>query len=118
RRRRTRPRRRADAFARGGEDARALAVSASRRAARPTSAASAASAEGDDARGARGGDRSAAPLRLLAAASAALLVARLFAAGRVGFGDSVALYACWAMHPQPAYLDDPGLAGILARAIG
>ncbi len=54
----------------------------------------------------------------LAAVSAALLIVRLVAAGRVGFGDSEALYASYALHPQPAYLDHPGLIGILARAIG
>jgi hypothetical protein len=49
----------------------------------------------------------------LAAISLALLGLRLFAATRVGFGDSEALYACWAMHPQPAYLDHPGLTGLV-----
>jgi hypothetical protein len=53
-----------------------------------------------------------------AAASAALLVLRLLAAGLVGFGDSEALYASYALHPQPAYLDHPGLVGLLARVIG
>jgi hypothetical protein len=53
-----------------------------------------------------------------AAASAALLVVRLLAAGRVGFGDSEALYASYALHPQPAYLDHPGLVGLLARVVG
>ena len=59
--------------------------------------------------------------RRLAAAAAALTIAlfaiRLFAAGRIGFGDSEALYACYAIHPQPAYLDHPGLIGTFARAI-
>ncbi|MBS2020429.1 MAG: glycosyltransferase family 39 protein [Deltaproteobacteria bacterium] len=41
-----------------------------------------------------------------------------YAAAKVGFGDSEALYASWAMHPQPAYLDHPGLVGTFARAIG
>jgi hypothetical protein len=54
----------------------------------------------------------------LAALSAALLSIRLFAASRVGFGDSEALYASYALHPQPAYLDHPGLIGVFARAIG
>lgn len=54
----------------------------------------------------------------LLATSAALLAVRLVAAGRVGFGDSEALYACYALHPQPAYLDHPGLVGLLARAVG
>ena len=30
---------------------------------------------------------------------------------RFGFGDSEALYACYALHPQPAYLDHPALIG-------
>jgi hypothetical protein len=47
-----------------------------------------------------------------------LLGIRLWAASVVGFGDSEALYASWALHPQPAYLDHPGFVGILARAIG
>lgn len=54
----------------------------------------------------------------LAALSLAFLVVRLIAAQRVGFGDSEALYACYALYPQPAYLDHPGLVGVLARAIG
>lgn len=47
-----------------------------------------------------------------------LFALRLYAATRVGFGDSEALYVCWAAHPQPAYLDHPGLVGLVARAIG
>lgn len=50
--------------------------------------------------------------------SVLLLLVRFYAAMRVGFGDSEALYATWAVHPQPAYLDHPGLVGIVARAIG
>ncbi len=53
-----------------------------------------------------------------AAASGALVIVRLVAATRVGFGDSEALYASYALHPQPAYLDHPGLIGIVARALG
>jgi len=53
-----------------------------------------------------------------AAASAALLAVRLMAARQVGFGDSEALYASYALHPQPAYLDHPGLVGVLARVLG
>ena len=37
---------------------------------------------------------------------------------RVGFGDSEALYASYALHPQPAYLDHPGLVGLVARVLG
>jgi hypothetical protein len=55
---------------------------------------------------------------ILVAISAAMLAVRFYAASAVGFGDSEALYACWAAHPQPAYLDHPGLVGIVARAIG
>src|ERR1700761_663250 len=54
----------------------------------------------------------------LAALSGLLLVVRLLASSRVGFGDSEALYAAYALHPQPAYLDHPGLIGLVARAIG
>jgi hypothetical protein len=54
----------------------------------------------------------------LLAISAALLVVRLYAAGRVGFGDSEALYASYALHPQPAYLDHPGLVGLVMRTLG
>lgn len=54
----------------------------------------------------------------LVAVTVVLLAVRLWAATVVGFGDSEALYACWAVHPQPAYLDHPGLVGIVARAIG
>jgi hypothetical protein len=54
----------------------------------------------------------------LVATSAVLLAIRLYAARRVGFGDSEALYAAYALHPQPAYLDHPGLVGVVARTIG
>lgn len=54
----------------------------------------------------------------LLAASVLLFALRLWAATRVGYGDSEALYASWAVHPQPAYLDHPGLVGLVARAIG
>jgi len=57
-------------------------------------------------------------LLALATLSAALLALRLVASATVGFGDSEALYAAYALHPQPAYLDHPGLIGLLARAIG
>ena len=58
------------------------------------------------------------PLFALLATSAVLLATRLFAAAHVGFGDSEALYASYALHPQPAYLDHPGLLGLVARFIG
>jgi Dolichyl-phosphate-mannose-protein mannosyltransferase len=54
----------------------------------------------------------------LVAATLALLALRIYAAHRIGFGDSEALYACYARHPQPVYLDHPGLIGVLARALG
>ncbi len=57
-------------------------------------------------------------LAALLVVSSLLLGVRLYAAWVVGFGDSEALYACWAAHPQPAYLDHPGLIGVVARAIG
>jgi hypothetical protein len=58
------------------------------------------------------------PFFALAGASALLLATRLLAAAHVGFGDSEALYASYALHPQPAYLDHPGLVGLVARLIG
>lgn len=58
------------------------------------------------------------PLVAALVASAALLLVRLYAAERVGFGDAEALYACYARHPQPVYLDHPGLIGVVARVIG
>jgi hypothetical protein len=59
-----------------------------------------------------------APLIGAIAASAALLVVRLYAAHDLGFGDAEALYACYARHPQPVYVDHPGLIGMVARMIG
>lgn len=53
-----------------------------------------------------------------ALSSLALLALRLHVALRTGFGDAEALYASYALHPQPAYLDHPGLIGSIARAIG
>ncbi|MGO9839318.1 MAG: ArnT family glycosyltransferase [Polyangiaceae bacterium] len=61
---------------------------------------------------------SSTELLALATVSVALLALRLAASGRVGFGDSEALYASYALHPQPGYLDHPGLIGGIARAIG
>jgi hypothetical protein len=57
-------------------------------------------------------------LGALASVSIALLAVRIHAAAHVGFGDAEALYASYALHPQPAYLDHPGLIGVVARAIG
>src|SRR5262245_48819363 len=61
------------------------------------------------------------PVRALAwavALSVVLLALRLRLSALVGFGDSEALYAAYALHPQPAYLDHPGLVGSLARLLG
>jgi hypothetical protein len=57
-------------------------------------------------------------MRALLLVSVVLFALRLWAGAHVGFGDSEALYASWAAHPQPAYLDHPGLVGLVARAIG
>jgi len=54
----------------------------------------------------------------LALSSVLLLTLRLYATSVVGFGDSEALYASWALHEQPAFLDHPGLIGVIARLIG
>jgi hypothetical protein len=62
---------------------------------------------------------SARPLGVaLLLASVIGLGLRLYAATHVGFGDSEALYAAYALHPAPAYLDHPGLIGLLARFLG
>jgi hypothetical protein len=50
-------------------------------------------------------------------ASLIMLGVRLHAAGGIGFGDSEALYATYALHPQVAYLDHPGLIGRFASFI-
>lgn len=47
-----------------------------------------------------------------------LFALRVHVAVGTGFGDSEALYASYALHPQPSYLDHPGLIGSLARLIG
>jgi hypothetical protein len=59
-----------------------------------------------------------APLIGALAGSIVLLAVRLYAAQHVGFGDAEALYACYARHPQPVYVDHPGLIGLVARLIG
>lgn len=56
--------------------------------------------------------------RIAVVASAILFGLRWYAADKVGFGDAEALYASYAMHPQVAYLDHPGLIGVIARALG
>lgn len=55
---------------------------------------------------------------LAVGSSLALLGLRLHVAFGTGFGDAEALYASYALHPQPAYLDHPGLIGSIARVIG
>ena len=55
---------------------------------------------------------------LFLVASLVLLGIRLYAASNIGFGDSEALYAAYAAHPQPAYLDHPGLVGLVMHALG
>jgi dolichyl-phosphate-mannose-protein mannosyltransferase len=47
-----------------------------------------------------------------------LLGLRLDLARVVGFGDAEALYVAYSLHPQPAYLDHPGLVGWLAGLLG
>ena len=50
--------------------------------------------------------------------SVVLFLVHTYAARVVGFGDSEALYVCYALHPAPAYLDHPGLVGDVARYLG
>jgi len=50
--------------------------------------------------------------------SVVALAVRFHAARTLGFGDSEALYASYALFPQPAYLDHPGLIGSVARWLG
>jgi hypothetical protein len=91
-----------------------VALARRRRGARPDAAG--AQSEGAGARSEAA--KPASALAGLLAVSCVLLVVRLYAAGHVGFGDSEALYAAYAAHPQPAYLDHPGMVGLVARAIG
>jgi hypothetical protein len=55
---------------------------------------------------------------VLCALTIGATVVRLYAAAHVGFGDSEALYASYALHPQPAYLDHPALVALLAAFAG
>ena len=57
-------------------------------------------------------------LRGAVAVSVGLFALRLSVGEGIGFGDAEALYACYALHPQPAYLDHPGMIGWLAGIIG
>lgn len=62
--------------------------------------------------------RSVNPVHAAVVVSMAMLALRLDVARFAGFGDAEALYASYALHPQPAYLDHPGLIGTIARWIG
>lgn len=57
-------------------------------------------------------------LRAAILTSGLLLLLRLHATKTLAFGDSEALYASYALFPQPAYVDHPGLIGVVARWIG
>jgi dolichyl-phosphate-mannose-protein mannosyltransferase len=58
--------------------------------------------------------------RLVAALLTSLLLLglRLDLARVVGFGDAEALYVVYSLHPQPGYLDHPGLVGWIAGLLG
>jgi hypothetical protein len=56
-----------------------------------------------------------AALLLAIGTSALLCVLRLDIARSVGFGDLEARFVAYGLHPQPAYVDYPGLIGWLAR---
>ncbi len=57
-------------------------------------------------------------VRVALALSALALALRFSAAGLLGYGDNEALYASYALHPQPAYLDHPGFIGTIAKWLG
>ncbi|MFO0660283.1 MAG: glycosyltransferase family 39 protein [Polyangiaceae bacterium] len=57
------------------------------------------------------------PQRLLALLTAVLVLPKLVGAFSLGFGDSEALYATYAIDLAPGYLDHPGAVGLLARVI-
>jgi hypothetical protein len=50
--------------------------------------------------------------------SLCLLGLRLDLSRILGLGDAEALFFAYGLHPQPAYLDHPGLIGWLARGLG
>ena len=56
---------------------------------------------------------------LIAALATTLALAglRLDIARSVGFSDAEALFLAYGFHPQPAYVDYPGLIGVLARLL-
>lgn len=62
--------------------------------------------------------RAPGALRAAVALSLLLLVLRLHLARSVGFGDAEALYVSYALHPAAAYLDHPGLVGLIAGMLG
>ncbi len=62
--------------------------------------------------------KASSTLRAAIFASLLLLLLRLLLAQELGFGDAEALYVSYALHPQPAYLDHPGLIGSIARLLG
>jgi hypothetical protein len=62
--------------------------------------------------------RSRLLLRLGIVVTLGLLTLRISLARSTGFGDSEALYASYALYPQPAYLDHPGLIGLVGRLLG
>jgi len=49
--------------------------------------------------------------------SLVLCALRLDITRHVGFGDSEALFLAYGFHPQPAYVDYPGLIGWIARQL-
>jgi hypothetical protein len=57
-------------------------------------------------------------VRALLILTGALFALRGLALRAVGFGDSEALYAAYALHPAPVYLDHPGLIGSVAGLLG
>ncbi len=56
--------------------------------------------------------------RWLVLLSALLFAGRIIGALTLGFGDAEALYASYALHPAPLYVDHPGLVGWVALVLG
>jgi hypothetical protein len=56
-------------------------------------------------------------LALAIVTSVVLCALRLDITRHVGFGDSEALFVAYGFHPQPAYVDYPGLIGSIARQL-
>ncbi len=57
-------------------------------------------------------------LRLLVTFSLGVLVLRVQALRGLGLADAEALFVSYALHPQPVYLQHPGLVGVVMRWIG